>query len=389
MVIMEKISKILIDRLICAKYLYNKGKELLDSESHYASGLAVIHFQDATELVLRVIAEYHHVNLKNPVAFNQIIDSIDKKADEIGLNRLTHRSSLNSLNHSRNGFKHLASRPDINEVRKYSRDLAEFFPIALKNFLSLDYENLSSVELINHKRTANWLKKAEDYLNKLMYPEAAASSAVAFEIFRNFSTKRSIWGWKKRSNLGHELYSRARINNEKADNTAYQLALDTDEKLNEIMGNIDVIFDGIDPSSFKKFLIYTPRVDFGKDNSLLHPNLLDKKELDKFYLDEIPEITPAIANFCYRYAVDSILKLQELSLPPVFEKTEPEIKYSVIKEAPIYVSPNKNEKLRDAKADEIVISYKSIKNKDEHDLIAIFDDNITAFITKESVKLIS
>ena len=52
-------------------------------------------------------------------------------------------------------------------------------------------------------------------------------------------------------------------------------------------------------------------------------------------------------------------------------------------------SSSKNEKLRVANEGEVVISYKSIKDQDEHDLIAIFDDNITAFISKESVKLIS
>ncbi len=66
------ISKELIDRLVCAKYLFMRGIELLERSGTYADGLTVLHFQDAAEMCLRVIAEHLHCSIKENIAFNQI-----------------------------------------------------------------------------------------------------------------------------------------------------------------------------------------------------------------------------------------------------------------------------------------------------------------------------
>lgn len=378
----RKISEALIDRLVCAKYLYIKGREELESNSNYASGIATLNFQDSAELTLIVIAEYLHVSLRGNEAFNHIIDLIDEKAEEKGIEKLTHRSNLIQLNKARVTFKHYAVRPEIEDVKKFSSQLAEFYPIALKKFMNLDYENLSLVNLVKHTRTKNWLKKAEEYIDKAKYPEASACSRIAFDIFRKYNPNRSLWDWELKRSIESDLDPR-----EIKNGAIFLLAKKIDKRINKIKNHVDILFDGIDPASYKKLMIHTPEVDFNIINEVVRPDFDEDGNLNSWYLDQLPDFTPSLTNFCFRFTLDSILKLQEQNLPPEYERTPPHLEYHVTKEAAIYVSPSKKEAIKAVEEGDVLFSYELIQKKSTDELIAVYDENMIAYISKNSVEL--
>jgi len=143
------IGKELLNRLICSKWIFQKGINVLDNGEPFSSGLAVLHFHDAVEMHLRVIAEKLHCSLKDNAAFNQIMDAIDTVEE----NKLPERIALNQLNRARINFKHFGLEPKHDDAMKFRYDLERFFPIASKLLLHIDFESMSLSSLIAHRRT--------------------------------------------------------------------------------------------------------------------------------------------------------------------------------------------------------------------------------------------
>ena len=180
------LSNELLNRLVCAKYIFRKGVEILERDEPFASGISIIHFQDAAEIALRVIAENFHCSIKDNSAFNQIMDAIDS----IDHRRLTHRSALNQLNRARVNFKHFGLEPRFEDTKKIKNALEGFFPNSLRTFLDIDYDSISLISLIGHIRTENFLKKAESLITQGHYSESMAETAIAFTIFCSNSLVR-------------------------------------------------------------------------------------------------------------------------------------------------------------------------------------------------------
>jgi hypothetical protein len=175
------LSKELLDRLVCAKYVFRKGSEILEKNESFASGIAISHFQDSAEIVLRVIVEYLHCSIKDNAAFNQIMDAIDNKDSR----KLSHRSALNQLNKARVNFKHFGLEPKVEDTKKLKNDLEGFFPNSLSTFLNIDYDSISLTNLIGYVRVENFLNKAEEYILDHKFGESINNSAIAFGIYQS------------------------------------------------------------------------------------------------------------------------------------------------------------------------------------------------------------
>src|SRR5690242_2497770 len=169
----------LLDRLVCAKYLFLLGIESLERGGAYSAGQAVLTFQDSVELLLRTIAEHFHAQIRDQASFNQVLDDVEKIANC----RLTYRSALLQLNRVRVDFKHHGLTPNAENVRKFRHDLEGFFPDVLNSTLGVRFEALSLTSLVRHRRTANWLSKGEYHLESGEFEESLSATAVALALF--------------------------------------------------------------------------------------------------------------------------------------------------------------------------------------------------------------
>src|SRR5690349_12858848 len=109
------VSQPILDRLVCAKYLFDHSTDVLFQAKPYSAGMAALNLQDAAEMVLRAIAEHLNVSVSDNSPFNKLIDDIDRK----GVGTLSHRTALNQLNKARVGFKHVGLEPREPDVRKF------------------------------------------------------------------------------------------------------------------------------------------------------------------------------------------------------------------------------------------------------------------------------
>ena len=349
------LSKELLNRLVCAKYIFRKGAEILERGEPFASGISIIHFQDAAEIVLRVIAEKFHCSIKENSAFNQIMDAIDR----IDNRRLTHRSALNQLNKARVNFKHFGLEPRFEDTKKIKNDLEGFLPNSLRTFLDIDYDSISLISLIGHTRTENFLKKAESLIAQGRYSESIAETAIAFTIFCSNSLT-TIHSYRRNpfQQFGDSKLERWAEHIEDA-------VLNHQDQLNFIV-------HGINLSDYTRFQNYTPVVHFSDAGTYAVIHGVSGEPIDP---------TRDIAIFCLRFATDAIFLIKNNRLPSVYPMQEPERRFKVLKRSPIIVWPSKDiEIIRYAEVGETLLARS--EKYDTPEYIAIIQNGDDAFVQR-------
>ncbi len=243
------ISEQLVDRLVCAKYIFESGVDALDRGDQYAAGIAVLAFQDAAEMVLRVVAEHLHAQVKENSAFNQILDEIEKVAP----GKLTHRTALNQINKARVNFKHLALAPRDEDIVKFRRDLDRFFAVTTNAYLGLDFSSLSLSSLISHKRTRNWIKRAERAFEDERYKECIDFCSLGVHIFQKYKERSS-----------EDIHRSPSFHFSGGSMELAQLARyiesEFQERLSDIQHQIDLIGAGISYADYQRFEDLAPSV---------------------------------------------------------------------------------------------------------------------------------
>ncbi len=378
-----QIARPLTERLVSAKYLFYQGSEALESGSAFAAGLAVLIFHDSVEMTLRVVGEHIGADLKPITPFHQIIDSIDRKSVEMRLPSVPSRSALNQLNQARVNFKHFGNKPTIDDARKFRSDLDGFFPQFLREFLGIEYTEISLADLVQYRRAANWLRKAERYQEQSLYAEACACAAIAFEVFRSRWSDYSLW--KHHFSMRVEISSRYEGSTLEIRSALSTLAHETEDRLKDIQDKIALIFDGVDILRYRRFASYTPKIDLDGYGAVI--SVFDEDgNLRSWDRDRLPEVTPGIATFCYRFAIDTILQMQSYPIPPIFDRGQPDISYEVIAQTELLVDPRSHESIRMVEPGETLTGYTSDSRlaTDEH--VVVVEDGDRLFVERSAIK---
>lgn len=356
-----QLNQDLVDRLVCAKYMFCRSCELLDRGGPFSSGMAVSGFQDAVELVLRTIAEHLNVSLKDGAAFNQIIDAID----DVGPDKVPQRSSLNQLNKARVNFKHFGLEPKEQDARKFRRDLETFFPVALRQFFRIGFEDVSLINIIGHRRTQNHLHRAENLIEQEDYQGAVTECAIAYAAYRLHVKSERYHGFDL-DTFGH--FRRSEM---KGLLDAVKRAFEQQQD------QIDVLMDGLNPADFKRFERLTPQVSFSMARTVWVDYPMGARI--------VPDREAAL--FCLRFAVDSILIMKENpDLRPGSIKPSGS-RLKIVKRVPAIVWPVKSgdvEVIRDVEVGEIFYG----NDRPEGDHVHIVLDGDPAFIDRDAVEFL-
>lgn len=341
--------------------MFQRGNELLERGGPFSDGLTVLLFQDSVEMCLRAIAEHHHCSMKDNIAFNQIMDEIDK----IGIGLLTHRTALNQLNKARLNFKHFGLQTKHEDVVKFRKDLDAFFPSTLNTFLDISYDSISLIDLIEHCRTKNHLRTAEKFIESGNYRESIQSSAIAFHLYRSYSSIFRERNHRRRLPGGLE-------------RELHEYLKNIEDSVNQQQDQISLIMDGVNLGDYRKFLREIPIVQMS-DAKTLHIVWFSDRHNDESSRD--------IAIFCLRFAIDSILLIQQYKLPTSFRINLPGRRFRVLHDCDIIVWPsNEPEVIRQAKAGEILQGY--YDNFDKTNFIAISQDDESAYVKREALEII-
>lgn len=244
------VNKEIVDRVVCAKYIYEKSVEVLQRGAPYAAGIAVSGFQDSAEMILRAACEWIHASVHEHTQFNTLLD----KVEEVRGVRLTHRTALNQLNKARVNFKHLGLAPRDEDAWKFSRDLSGFFPNFSRDFLDLDFDRLSLTSLIKHKRTRNWAEKSDVLLGDGDFAGSVRASAIALRVFMSVHARRNDRGRLRNIIFG------ARVNGVGVDRDFLEFAEEVNERLSDVMDELALVGGGVQYDEYMRFVDLTPMV---------------------------------------------------------------------------------------------------------------------------------
>lgn len=285
----------LLDRLVCAKFLFRTGIDALEREGPFSAGLGVLLFHDAVELGLRAVVAQLQAKATDQMPFSQLLDCID----ETGAAKVPYRTELLKLNRMRVSFKHAAILPHSDDIRKIQHSLDAFFAALALRFFALDFDDVSLVGLVRHTRTANWLRAAEGHLSHSEYDLAVEASAKAFAVFMNSRMPQRRY-LNLLSNLRATESRGAGSQDINARKAMSKLAHDTEEEFQQIWDQLDLIATGVNLADYGRFRDLAPRVRLSQAQTFWILNHGRSGPID--YED---------ASFCVSFAISTILKAQQ------------------------------------------------------------------------------
>lgn len=361
----------ILQRLVCAKMLFRAGVDILEKGAPFASGRAVLSFQDSAELALRTVAEDLGARLPDKSTFEQIIDGIDK----LGRGNVSHRLQLFQLNRVRVSFKHAGIEPTLEDAQKSRNDLESFLPNLMEAFLGVDFSKLSLASLVSNKRVSNWLVKAEASLEVGDFEESIEASAGAFELFMHSHR----CGYEKKFRFEDELdtgYRNAR-NAPPINEGIFNFARKVEKDFNRLASEVFILKSGIDSHDYQRFKDLTPDMAITGDNTVRI--VRQAHEDSNSYVD---------ALFCVNFVTSNALKLQGDYRPDQFRQIPLTRRFRVLVDTPIVASPKGDpaEEIRLAKKDEEIIGH--YPNRDREGYFAILQDGDSAFIAADAVEVV-
>jgi len=367
-----------LKRLIYAKYFYWLGCKSIDKNLLCSSGLAVLNFQDAAEMVLRTIAENINADVKENSSFMAIIDKIEKSPSVKNTSFKFNKPFLNQLNKSRVNFKHYGFNPYHDDAVKFKYDIEIFLNDSIKHFFKLDFIDISITDLIEHRRVQNYLRIAESKISSEEFQESIVYSAKSFYLL--FYT---IWGNRNHAKNRSDLRIQDR-------DITYKMSImfeNINREFNEIYGLIsnqqketELIMYGVNLNEYYKFMDIIPHVTMFGNAFRFEVVYAGTRGADPTYEK---------AQFCLRFVTDVALLVQENRYVP-----EPFLKrglrtLKVIKKSSIVINPNNDdiETIRDLDIGEIIKGY--YEGGDIEGYFAIVQDNQLAYVQKDSVEEIN
>jgi len=161
-----------IKRLVIAKKLYLHGCKHSYSMDQISKILAIHHFDNSVEIVLKCIADKKKLHPKSKYFyFDELLNQIKE---------LPYKEHVKSLHDIRNNVQHHADIPDPEVIIKYKSYILDFLKEVIKNEFNIDYDHLFLSMLIENKNLRNLITSAEMAFSKGDFKRAIELCEDAF-----------------------------------------------------------------------------------------------------------------------------------------------------------------------------------------------------------------
>lgn len=145
-------------RLVLAKMLYHQGCIHASHKDNVSRMLAIHHFDNAIEIVLRCVATEQSIEIKKKQPyfedFLEAISNLPLKDQMIGLHR------------ARNAVQHQGDIPSIESVIKYKGYAEDFFRAVCQDTFGIPYDELFLSALTENESLKQQMLEAEEAFGK-------------------------------------------------------------------------------------------------------------------------------------------------------------------------------------------------------------------------------
>lgn len=171
----------MLPQLLLSKRLFLEGCEFARRPDAVSCGLAISLFQDSVEIYIWALVKDRSILVKDTFTFTGNIEAVEKAGITV-----PDRPKLLELNKARISFKHYGNLPAPDEARKFRIYTEDFLKAAAKEHFSLDFNQISLVDLVAFADVREHLKIAQA---KLIEDDAKAAvrelSISKVLLFRN------------------------------------------------------------------------------------------------------------------------------------------------------------------------------------------------------------
>ena len=311
-----------LKRISYSKYLFNKGKELLAHNVQINNAFAILHFHDATEIFLQVIADV--LGYKAPESFMAHWDESQKKGS-----LLPNKNELNRLNRLRVDFKHLGILPIHDDCIDSERILDSFFASVSNSFLGIDFLIVSLSDLIENLIIRKHLKESENHLNENRFSESISESSKAFAYVLKEAEGDPWYSFLHKASSSNlrdiepRLYHSSSHNEVDKNFQSISKSLSVvKNQLENIIIEFNITLLGIDNYKYKRFKLLTPPCQIFMDGHV------EECGMSSVYHSKY-NMSPHNATFCFNFVLDAALKLQEGSLDLINPTSPKEVRVKV------------------------------------------------------------
>lgn len=326
----------IIKKIQMAISLYELGKDnLKTSVDIKKKAVGIILLQDAVEIFLSAVCEHLNIEMTGRENYYEYFDKIKKHKKNKG-NSLPLKKQMIILNKQRVNIKHFCILPDIEECKYFDNDVKLFFSELSLRFFNRDIESISLVDLIDDVNAREYLKKAENDLEKCRYKDCQISCRKALYIL--FEQPNDIRYIEGESRLGDILMSSRedkRKYKEKIDKEVFNpidfIKMDQEEIKNELMEM------GIEYITYKNLMRkLTPAVYYYQEKNewVVMEDLNYRIEYNR-----------ENAYYCFKNAVHIILEMQRYKNKEKWWKEEGRIKKITGLTANVYKKASKKSRV--------------------------------------------
>ena len=368
---------LIIRRLSLPRFLFREAKAALQRPGPYSGGMATSLFLDSVEAFLRILAEHGSVNIGASVPFDKLLDKVGAKFNSV----LEHRAVITRLNKARVNFKHHGQRIVNEEALSFAYNVEAFLTEVSSDVLQLDFGSVSLVSAIGHRRTENWLHKAERFAGEGSYRESVMCTSKALAIYSAAMSvgrfRPNNYGMRpRRLDFGNDGRQLRR--------SLTEFARWVSDDLEQIHTHIDLIMKGVNLCSYRRFQVLAPIVLLSEAKTIISVTWGPGSPANSSNED---------AEFCINFVVDAALQIRDNHMPGRLNSYMEKMTQDAVVEddCAVIVWPNENpqEVIRTVSADEKleVISIQSQGETSEY--VAVLQDGESAYVRKNCVRVLS
>jgi len=269
---MMEIDNVTRRRLVYVKRLHMHAQEHILHGTEFDRMIAVHHFDNAIELLLKCVANEYEISLGDPLrlTFYDLWSKVSKEYKQRLSSELPKKTEIFQLHRIRSDVQHWGTSPFslefIEDLNEYTQDL---IPTILTSVFGLEYNELFLSSLVKDARIRTLLTDAERYFTNEKWKEAIAKVSVAFALAKvKALRKRHLIPTVPMMRTGLEV---------------------TDER-------VDILALGLDFEKYRKFMENTPAVLFPL-----------REEPVIQWIGKL-NYTRENTLFCFNFVLDSILR---------------------------------------------------------------------------------
>ena len=245
-------------------------------------------------MLLRLIAETHRMAVGARAPFEKLLNEVEREFHTVG----SHRAGLTRLNDARVAFKHRGQEVSESDARVFLANAEAFLIETYEKVLSQDFASLSLADSIGHRRTQNWLAKAEDAFAAGSHADCVAHSAKAMVVYMAHSTRKDV---------GIELGSVVQYRGGEGEDFESWV----NARLPLLQARFDLFTRGVDVAAFDRFMTVTPYTVLTRHGGI-----------DQVPKPDRPPVSRDDARFCLDFVIDSALALRDRRVLRLSRATE-------------------------------------------------------------------